>query len=250
MRAFVLAAGVGSRLRPYTDGCPKPMLQIAGAPILWYHLTALARARIEDVTLNLHYLPDVVRAYVGDGSRWKLRVRYSEEPQLLGTAGALLPVAAQLNGGTFAIVFGDNIIDVDIPDVLDFHRRRGGVATIVLAHRDDVSQSGVAELDERDRITRFIEKPLPAATPSHHVNAGFVLAEPRLLAAIPEHRPSDLGRDVFPSLLERGEMLYGYRSKGRLWWFDRTEDYLSARSDPGLAAFVARFNARGGPASK
>lgn len=240
MHALVLAAGVGSRLRPYTNDRPKPMLEIGGQPILAYNIAMLAAAGFDDVAVNLHYLPDVVRAYVGDGRRWGVRVRYSEERELRGTAGALVPVAETFAQGTFAVVFGDNIAQLDLAEMLGQHRERGAAATIAVWERDDVSQSGVAEVDPSGQIERFVEKPRQGETTSHWVNAGTVIAEPEILTAIPRDRPSDFGRDIFPTLLARGDALFAYRETAGLWWFDRVEDYEHALSDPRLAAFSTR----------
>lgn len=238
MHALLLAAGVGSRLRPYTDATPKPMLRIGGRPILGYNLALLSAAGFDDVTINLHHLPGVVRAYAGDGAAWNVRVRYSEEPELLGTAGALLPLAADFGRGTFAVLYGDNLNDLDLGTMLRLHRERGAVATVALYQRADVTSSGVAELGDDDRIRRFVEKPQPGETTSHWVNAGVVVAEPALLALVPRDRASDLGRDVLPLLAARGA-LFGYRMTGGHWWFDRSADYERALGDAALAAFAA-----------
>lgn len=238
MQALLLAAGVGSRLRPYTDQTPKPMLPIGGRPILGYNLALLAAAGFDDVAINLHHLPGTVRRYVGDGAAWNVRARYSEESELLGTAGALLPLAEDFARGTFAVVYGDNLNDLDLGAMLRAHRARGATATVALYARDDVAHSGVAELGDHDRIARFVEKPAPGETASHWVSAGVIVAEPALLALIPRDRPSDLGRDVLPALAARGA-LYGFRMTGGHWWFDRTADYERAHDDPRLTAFAA-----------
>jgi NDP-sugar pyrophosphorylase family protein len=242
MRAIVLAAGVGSRLRPYTDERPKPMLEVCGRPIIAYNLAMLAAAGFDEVVVNLHHLPAVVRDYVGDGSAWGLRVRYSEERELLGTAGALVPVADWLRSGTFAIVFGDNLNELDLADLVRVHRARGALATVALWERADVTQSGVAEVDGAGRITRFIEKPRAGQTDSHWINAGAIVAEPALLDLVPRDRPSDLGREILPALAGRGD-LFGYRMTGGHWWFDRVEDYERARNDTRLASFARQVEA-------
>lgn len=217
------------------------MLPIGDAPILFYNLAMLARAGVVDVTLNLHYLPDVIRAYVGNGARWGIQVRYSAESELLGTGGALVPISSRLRDDRFAVVFGDNLIDVDLAEILSAHCAHGGVATVVLWRREDTSQSGVAELDRHDRITRFVEKPQPGEIASHWVNAGLIIAEPELLDAIPLAQPSDLGRDILPALIAAGQDVYGYRMSGGLWWFDRVAEYEAAGRDPELARFTAAF---------
>jgi NDP-sugar pyrophosphorylase family protein len=242
MHALVLAAGVGSRLRPYTDDLPKPMLDVGGQPIIAYNLAMLAAGGFRDVVINLHHLPNVIRAYVGTGERWGLRVTYSEEPQLLGTAGALSPMFHNFSHETFAIVFGDNINDLDMSEMLAVHRKNGALATVAVSYRADVSQSGVAEIGPDERILRFIEKPR-LETPSHWVNAGVVIAEPAIRAFVRQDGPSDLGRDIFPKLIETTGGLCAYRMDGSHWWFDRVEDYRAAVADEQLTDFGRRLAA-------
>lgn len=238
MHALVLAAGVGSRLRPYTDGRPKPMLEVGGRPIIAYNLGMLAAGGFRDVAINLHYLPEVIRAYVGSGERWGLRVTYSEEPELLGTGGALIPFRSSFASGTFAIVFGDNLNELDVSDMLSRHRASGALVTIAVSQRDDTSQSGVVEMDGEGRVTRFIEKPQPGATRSGWINAGVVLAEPRLLGMLPSRPPFDLGRDVLAKLAVSGETVYAYPMTGTHLWFDRTEDYERFKDERRIEGFA------------
>ena len=240
MRALVLAAGVGSRLHRYTDDRPKPMLEIAGEPILGYNLAMLAAAGFDEVVVNLHYLGAVIRAYVGDGSRWGLRVIYSEESELRGTAGAVVPLAERFAADTFGIVYGDNLNELHLAEMVRGHRERRALATIAVWEREHVAQSGVAEFGADDRIVRFVEKPAPGETASHWVSTGVVVADPLVLDAIPREGPSDLGRDVFPRLLGDARGVYAYRMTGGHWWFDRVEEYHAARTDAKLAAFLRR----------
>lgn len=216
------------------------MLEVGGRPILSHNVAMLARAGFDDIVVNLHHLPNVVRDYLGDGARWGVHTTYSEETELRGTAGALVPVADRLSSETFAIVFGDNIAELDMIDMLRRHRSTEAVATVAVWLREDVSQSGVAEMREDGRITRFLEKPRSGDTMSHWINAGIILAEPALIDAVPRERPSDLGRDVLPRLIAAGQPVYGYPMSGGLWWFDSVEEYRAALVDARLAAFLER----------
>lgn len=240
MRALVLAAGIGSRLHRYTDERPKPMLEIGGEPILGYNLAMLAAAGFDEIVVNLHYLAAVIRAYVGDGSRWGVRVTYSEEPELRGTAGALIPFVERFAADAFGIVYGDNLNEIDLAEMVRDHRERRALATIAVYEREYVAQSGVAELDADDRIVRFVEKPAPGETASHWISTGVVIADPLVLDAIPREGSSDLGRDIFPRLLDDPRGVYAYRMTGGHWWFDRVEEYEAARTDAKLAAFLNR----------
>jgi NDP-sugar pyrophosphorylase family protein len=224
VKAMLLAAGEGTRLRPLTNNLPKPMVTLGNKPLLGYTLALLARHNIREVAINLHHCPDVVRAYFGDGSAWGVRIMYSFEPELLGTAGAVKKIESFWDG-PFLVVYGDNLTDCDLTRFVEFHRAKGGLVTMALFWREDVQQSGVAALDVDDRIMCFVEKPAAGLAPSHWVNAGLMVAEPRVLDYIPAGRSCDFGREVLPDLLARGERVYGYRMTERLWWTDTLADY-------------------------
>lgn len=225
MKAMILAAGQGTRLRPLTDRIPKPMVLVAGKSVLEHNLELLARHGVCEAVINLHHRPQAIVEYLGNGSRWGVHITYSFEPELLGTAGAVQRVREQFDS-TFLVLYGDNLTTCDLRRLIAFHRAKGGIATVALHFRDDPTASGIADLDDRDRIIRFVEKPKPDQVFSHLVSAGILVLEPEVLDAIPNGIPYDFGRDLFPSLLARGEAIYGYRlSQGEdLWWIDTPED--------------------------
>lgn len=225
MKAMLLAAGVGTRLRPITDTLPKPMVPLGNQPLLGYTLALLARHNIREVAINLHHRPDIVRAYFGDGSAWGVRITYSFEPELLGTAGAVKKLQAFWDDEPFLIIYGDNLTDCDLTRMAAFHRAKGGLVTLALYWRQDVEHSGVAALDADDRITGFVEKPRADEAPSHWVFGGLMVAEPRLLDLIPADQACDFGRQVLPEALARGESLWGYRMTEHLWWTDTLAEY-------------------------
>lgn len=227
MRALILAAGRGTRLRPHTDCRPKCMITVRGRPLLDSTLEWLVAGGVRDIAVNLHHAPDVVTEHLGDGARFGVRVRYSYEPELLGTGGALLALAEWLGEEPFFVVFGDNYIRLDIQRFTAAHNNRAAMATVALSYRNDVGASGVAELNRAGRITRFIEKPRPGETHSHWINAGLVLCEPCVLGYIAPPI-SDFGRDVLPSLIAAGERVQGYKMGDGdfLGWVDTPEDLL------------------------
>jgi NDP-sugar pyrophosphorylase family protein len=218
-----LAAGIGERLRPLTDDRPKPMIEIAGKPILQYNLELLARAGVRDAVVNLHYRPERIRDFFGERFG-ELRLHYAYEPELLGTAGAARNNAAFLRGDDFLVVYGDNLSTIDLSKLIAVHRENDADATIALYRREDVGASGIVALDDDGRVRRFLEKPREDEIFSHWVNAGYLAAKPSVLDAIPEG-PSDFGRDVLPLLLARGARVYGYRMTEELWWIDSPADY-------------------------
>lgn len=227
---MILAAGKGTRLRPLTDTIPKCMVEVAGKPILAHAVERLRAAGVRDVTMNLHHLPHVVMDYFKDGSAWGISIRYSTEPELLGTAGAVRKVRKNFTSA-FYLWYGDNVSTCRLDRLAAFHRSRRGIATIALCERDDPSSSGIAELNGADRIVCFVEKPAADQVFSHWVNAGIYVLEPVVLRYIPTGRASDFGRDVFPALLRAGKAVYGYRmgpGEG-LWWIDTARDLERVR---------------------
>src|SRR5262245_60509321 len=150
MKAVILAAGAGTRLRPLTDSCPKPMLPIAGRPLLARTLDWLRANGVAEVALNLHHLPDVVRAGLGDGDAWGMTLRYSYEPELLGTAGAVRTIADRYPGWfdqTFLLLYGDMLIDIALEDLLASHCADGAALTLALKHTTTPQTQGMVEVD-------------------------------------------------------------------------------------------------------
>jgi NDP-sugar pyrophosphorylase family protein len=230
MKAFVLAAGESRRLRPLTSRIPKPMLQIGKRPILEHNIRWLAAYGVHDIVINLHHRPEVVRRHFGDGSRFGVSIRYSYEPTLLGTAGALKPFQDHF-AETFFLLYGDNLSTCNLHRLLARHRQQHSLATIAVFRRADVASSGVVEFGPDGRVHRFVEKPKPSEVSGNWVNAGIAVLEPDVIDLIPAGVPSDFGRDVFPSLLERGEPVYAYPMTERLWWIDSPADYARTRSE-------------------
>src|ERR1035437_6497839 len=160
MRAMVLAAGVGQRLRPLTHGRPKPMLPLGGKPLLEHNLRLLARYGIREIAINLHFHPEVIVDYFGDGSHLGLKITYSREPKLLGTAGAVKNMESFFSE-PFLVLYGDNFTDCRLDRLIDFHQQKRGLCTIAAFHRESVAASGILDLDDTSRVTRFVEKPAP-----------------------------------------------------------------------------------------
>ena len=223
-RAVILAAGMSHRLDPLKLGKPKPMIEVGGQPLLARHLTACAREGIEEVYINLHYLPDQIRNFAGDGSRWGLKIRYNLEPAPSGTAGGVKKFERYLVEEAFLVIYGDNYYTFSLSELIESHfcNRMRPEMSVVLFRLEDISGSGVAECDSNQLIQRFFEKPKPEETKSHWVNAGLYLLEPGLLDLIPEGS-SDFGHDVIPSLLVKGKRILGVKTQGRVYAVDTPE---------------------------
>ena len=223
---MLLAAGMGTRLRPLTEHLPKCMMYVGGKPILEHNIAWLKKYGVTDMMINLYYLPQVVINHFGDGSKWGIGINYSVEKEILGTSGGVKNVAPFFEEEAFIVWYGDNLCTCDLDRLVAFHRDKAGLATIALYQREDVAQCGIVDLDASDRILRFFEKPRPEQVFSRWVNAGIYILEPEVMSYIPANDPSDFGRDVFPAMLADGQSLYGYRlSPGeRFWWSDTLED--------------------------
>lgn len=207
MKALVLCAGLGTRLRPLTDTIPKVMIDIGGEPLLIRQLRLLRDAGVIDVAMNLHYKGEVIRDAVGDGSALGIRARYADEPELRGSAGALNGFPGFFDQ-TFLVVYGDIYHEVDLAALIAFHHARRADMTIATATADDPTRCGVLRIAPDARVEAFVEKP-PSAPPDAPTNTGLYVCEPKIAALIPPG-VSDFGGDVIPSLLASGENVYAY----------------------------------------
>jgi len=239
MKAMVLAAGRGQRLRPLSDTCPKVLLPFRGRPLLEHVVILLARHGFTDIMVNLHHLAEQVRTTMGDGGRWGVRLSYSREGRLLGTAGAIRRVARWLDDGPFLVYYGDNLSNFDLTDLVAAHRAGGAIATVGLLWMDEPTTRGIVHVDAAGRVDRWIEKPQPQDVfPDYLVNAGTYLLQPEIVAHIPARAPSDFARDVFPALLARGIEVRGHRLRGELLSTDTLERYQYALRQVETGAFI------------
>jgi len=230
-QAMVLAAGLGTRLRPLIPHLPKCMVPLGDKPLLEYIIVWLRKFGVTDIVINLHQLPGVVRGYFGDGTRWGARIRYSLEETILGTAGGVKKVAGTFRG-PFFVWYGDNLSTCRLDHLWRCHRVHRGTATLALYYRRDPTHSGIAALDRQCRITRFMEKPHRDQIFSRWVSAGIFVLERSALDAVPAGAAVDFGRHVFPNLLAQGAALHGYRMgrDEKLVWIDRPEDLRRAEA--------------------
>jgi NDP-sugar pyrophosphorylase family protein len=226
MKAMLLAAGLGIRLKPLTDHCLKCMVPVAGKPVLQRNIEWLRSKGIVDLVVNLHHYPEAVTSYFGDGSAFGVRINYSYEPELLGTAGALWAARRFLSSERFWVIYADNLVNCSLKRMESLHLAHGATLTMGLFWREDVSASGVVRLDGHGRITGFKEKPAPDEVLSHWVNAGIFLCEARVQKFIHPGRVCDFGHDILPAMMSAGEPLYGYTlGPGEtLHWIDTPED--------------------------
>jgi NDP-sugar pyrophosphorylase family protein len=223
-RAVILAAGTSQRLSRLGLGRPKPLIEVRGKPLLGHHLDRCREFGIEEVFINLHFLPEQIRDYVGDGAKWGLKVIYNFEEALAGTGGAINGFLKGLSGEPFFVLYGDNFCTFPLSEVADAHFEKTPRPdmSIALFELEDVSQSGVAVCDSAGFITSFIEKPKAGTTTSHLVNAGVYILEPTLLRDWPSG-VSDFGKDLIPRYIASGRSVLGIRTAGKVIAVDTPE---------------------------
>jgi mannose-1-phosphate guanylyltransferase len=218
MRAMVMAAGLGTRLRPLTDFLPKPMMPIANRPVLHHLLNLLHRHDVREVGINLHAFPEMIQTYFGDGSKLDMSIKWSHEPELLGTAGGTKKLQSFFGDETILVTSGDGLHDIDVTALLGHHRRMGGIATLSVKPVSDPSAYGVVILDRDTRIRGFQEKPRRDEAKSELANCGVYVIEPELLERIPQDAFHDFGRDVWPQLVAANEPIFAYTTLA--YWND------------------------------
>ena len=241
MKAMILAAGKGTRVRPITDTVPKPMIPIINRPVMEFLVDLLRRHDFRDIIVSTSYLSHEIENYFREGSHFGVNIAYSFEgyhcdgevvPEGAGSAGGLRRTQdfSGFFDETFAVLCGDALIDLDLTEVVEKHRRAGAIATIVLKEvpLDEVYRYGIVQVDGSGRIQRFQEKPKPADAISRLANTGIYIFEPEVLDLVPSDRPFDIGGELFPLLADRGLPFYGFSMP--FTWIDigTTPDYWHA----------------------
>jgi mannose-1-phosphate guanylyltransferase len=227
VQALILAGGEGTRLRPLTYTVPKPVLPLAGRPHVAYVIDWLVRHGVDDVVVSCGHLAEGMRVAVAELEPG-VEIRYAEEPDPRGTAGAIR-FAEDLLGDRFLVLNGDVLCDLDLTRLIEQHERTGAQATIALYPVDDPSGYGLVHRDQDGEITEFLEKPSPDRIDTDEINAGAYLLERSVLDRIPPERAVSIEREVFPELI--GDGLYGIRLEG--YWIDigTPERFLEANWD-------------------
>jgi mannose-1-phosphate guanylyltransferase len=231
VRAIVLVGGFGTRLRPLTLATPKQMLPVVHRPMIERVIESLAVHGIDEVVLSLGYRPDAFLDRYPDNQCAGVRMLYAVEPEPLDTAGAIAFAAAEASvRGTFVVVNGDVLTDVDITALVAFHRRAGAEATIALTEVTDPSRFGVVPIDANGRVESFVEKPPAGESPTNWINAGTYVCESAMLDRIAPGRPASIEREVFPAMVA-DQVLYALQSPA--YWVDAgtPDTYLTAQLD-------------------
>jgi NDP-sugar pyrophosphorylase family protein len=213
---MILAAGRGERLRPLTDTIPKPLVEVGGRPLIEYALRSVADAGIRRVVINLHHLGQRIRDHVGDGSRFGLEVAYSNEAILQDTGGGIRDARKYLDGVPFITMNADTIVDVDLRELADFHRRSGAIATMLLRKDPRMVSFGVIETEPDGRVGRFLGLARPGCreplTP--YMYTGVQALEPRVFDYLSAPGPFSITKVSYPAMLDAGETVCGMPFEG------------------------------------
>jgi mannose-1-phosphate guanylyltransferase/phosphomannomutase len=230
MKAVVMAGGEGTRLRPLTSNQPKPMVPIVGKPCMEHIVELLKAHNFEDVIVTLAFMPQAIRGYFGDGESHGLAIRYSVEESPAGTAGSV-KLAEEALDEPFLVISGDALCDIDLGALVRFHREKEALVTIGLKSVPNPLEFGIVVTDEDGRIERFLEKPSWGQVFTDTINTGIYVLEPEVLRHVPEDRPYDFSKELFPLLLEMGKPLYGFVADG--YWQDigNLDQYRQANFD-------------------
>lgn len=243
MKAMILAAGLGTRLRPLTDEVSKPMVQLGGRPCIEHTVLLLKEHGVTDIMINLYYKPELIQNHLGDGSKYGLNICYSLEKDLMGTAGGLKKVEEFFKAGSILIISGDALTDINLTEFYYFHKEKGGIASLALKNVHDPREFGVVLLDDNGRINKFQEKPKDVAPISTKANTGIYIFEPEIFDYIPKDTFYDFGKQVFPDLLLKGQAMYGFET--RSYWCDvgNLDVYKSVQFD--ILAGIVKVNMPG-----
>ncbi|HEV2344138.1 MAG TPA: sugar phosphate nucleotidyltransferase, partial [Actinocrinis sp.] len=226
-----MAGGEGTRLRPMTANQPKPMLPVVNRPIMEHVLRLLRRHGFDETVVTVQFLASMVRNYFGDGEDFGMSLQYATEETPLGTAGSVKNAEDALRDGPFLVISGDALTDIDLSELVRFHKDNDALVTVGLTRVPDPLEFGIIIVDDDGRIQRFLEKPTWGQVFSDTVNTGIYVMEPEVLAEFAPGQVADWSSDVFPRLLKRGAPLYGCITDG--YWEDvgNHESYLRAQAD-------------------
>ncbi len=218
MKAIVMAGGEGTRLRPVTSGRPKPMVELLGKPVLSYTVELLKKYGVNDICFTLKYLPKTIQDYFGDGSGFGVKIVSRIEEIPMGTAGGVRACRDFIGDEDVLVMSGDAVCDFDLAACMDFHRRHGSDATLVLYEHPEPTEYGLVVTDNDGKIKNFVEKPRWDMVMTNLINTGIYILSPEAVEMIPEGKQYDFGKDLFPRMLREEKNLWGVSADG--YWCD------------------------------
>ncbi|MDQ5962363.1 MAG: mannose-phosphate guanylyltransferase [Patescibacteria group bacterium] len=235
MKALILAAGLGTRLRPLTEKTPKQLLPVNGKPPLLYHLESLSLFGVDGVLINTHHLSEKIDSFVkGEQTVFpSMTITTTFEPELLGSAGTMFANKTFFDDSEdFLVVYGDNLTDINYKEFFDEHKKKGGLVTIACYYEHHPESKGIINFNDSGKITSFLEKPKKEQVTSNWANAGMYFINKKIFEYINnfEQTPLDFGYHLFPFLLEKGEDMYIYQMSETVLDIGTLESYNEAQS--------------------
>lgn len=231
MKAVLLSAGLGERLRPITDNMPKVMVPLAGKPLLQYTVEALKAVGVSEFYLNIFYKGEVIKNHFGNGEKFDVSITYLEEPSLWGTGYALKQMRRWLADGEFLIVYGDKYLEFDFVKFFNWHKQKNGFAGIVVGETKNPLGAGIMMLDDNQRIIKFKEKPKPDEVFSNISNKGICIFKPEIFDHIPDDEQYDIGHHLIPALISSDLPIYGYWSSEKIIDMGTPEKYYQLNKE-------------------
>jgi NDP-sugar pyrophosphorylase family protein len=233
MKAMILAAGFGTRLKPLTIGLPKPMFPLLNRPLLEHTLNFLSSQGIQDIIVNVHHLPKKIIEYFGDGSDFGVRLQFSMEKEILGTAGGLKKAQSFLEKETFLVLNSDVLADINFDSLLTFHKEKNSCLTLVVRQDDVPEKYSPIHLADDCRISRFVNASIkhPCTNTQRVMFTGIQIMEPEIFSHIPANKFCGTTEDIFPTMIEEGLPVYGHLHEK--YWIDMgtRETYIQAQAD-------------------
>ncbi len=231
MKAIIIAGGLGTRLRPLTYNRPKPIVSLANKPFILYQIELLKKYGIKDIILNLHYLSSSIELLLGKGESLGVNLRYSMEEIPLGTAGAVKNAEKFFDDEPIIVFNGDILTDVNLSELVKFHKSKNAKVTLTLTKVPDPSAYGLVLTDRDGRVNSFVEKPVWGTASGNNINAGIYIIEPEVFSGVPKGKTYSFERQLFPGLLEAGERMFAKVTDA--YWMDigSPAKYLQAHRD-------------------
>ena len=230
---MILAAGFGTRLKPLTIGLPKPMFPVLNRPLLEHTLQFLSSQGIQDIIVNVHHLPEKIIEYFGDGKDFGVRLQFSREEEILGTAGGLKKAQSFLEKETFLVLNSDVLADINFDSVLKFHKEKNSCLTLVVRQDDEPEKYRPIHLADDCRINRFVDASIkhPTINIQRVMFTGIQIMEPEIFSRIPANKFCGTTEDIFPTMIEKGLPVYGHLHEK--YWIDMgtRETYIQAQTD-------------------
>ena len=213
-----MCGGIGTRLRPLTFERPKPAISLLNKPSIAHLVEHLSDMGFNNIVLTLGYLGEKIEECLGDGSSFGVTIQYVHEKEKLGTAGGVKNAEKYLSDSPFLVVGGDHVLDLNLREFYQFHRKHDGIISVGLLPIDDPMEYGIAEINVNNRIKRFIEKPAPGQIFTNLASTGIYVCDPEIFDLIPEDGQYDFAKDLFPALLRDDMPMYGWLARGS--WMD------------------------------